>query len=231
MIRASVPPLEVPVNLDFSPDLLVLKWMLLVTVLAGVIFGLAPALYQADYQSEMTLVVSVTSSFDLNAVADGVRREIAQIDSRVPVFSLQVGEQNLAWAYWGPRLAAGVASAFGVLALVLAAMGLYSVMSYAVSRRTRELGIRMAIGAQVGDMLKLVITEGMMLVIIGTVIGLVGAFALTGLLSSLLFGISATNLATFLVVAVLLVAVNLLACYIPARRATRVDPMIALRYE
>jgi putative ABC transport system permease protein len=147
------------------------------------------------------------------------------------VINLQVGEQNLAWAFWAPRLAAGLATAFGLLALVLASTGLYSVMSYAVSRRTREIGIRMAIGAQVGDMLKLVISEGMILVIIGTSIGLAGALALSGLLSSLLFGISATNLPTFLAVAVILLGVSLLACYIPARRATKVDPMIALRYE
>ena len=187
--------------------------------------------YQADYEAEMTLLVSTTSESDLSAVTNSVRREIAQLDSRVPVLNLQIGEQNLAWAFWGPRLAAGLATAFGLLALVLAAMGLYSVMSYAVSRRTRELGIRMAIGAQVSDMLKLVISEGMILVIIGTVTGLIGAFALTRLLSSLLFGVSATNLPTFVGVAVILVLVSLLACYIPARRATKVDPMIALRYE
>jgi ABC-type antimicrobial peptide transport system permease subunit len=187
--------------------------------------------FQADYQSEMTLLVSATSSFDVGVVTESVRREIAQTDSRVPVFDLKIGDQNLAWAYWGPRLSAGLATAFGLLVLVLAATGLYSVMNYAVSRRTRELGIRMAIGAQISDMLKLVISEGMILVTIGTVIGLIGAFTVTGLLSSLLFGISPTNLPTFAVAALILLGVSLVACYIPARRATKVDPMIALRYE
>ncbi len=187
--------------------------------------------YQHDYNSQMTLLVSANVSSDLKAVADGVRREIAQMDSRVPVFGLQMAERNLAYAYWGPRLAAGLATGFGLLALILAMMGLYSVMTYAVSRRTREIGIRVAIGAQARDVLRLVIGQGMLLVVAGVVIGLVGAFALTRVLSSLLFGVGATDPLTFIEITLLLIAVALLACWIPARRAMKVDPMIALRHE
>jgi macrolide transport system ATP-binding/permease protein len=184
-----------------------------------------------NMRARMTLVISAQSADALPAVTESARREIAQMDARLPVFGVMMAEENLSLAYMGPRLAAGMATTFGVLALVLATMGLYSVMTYAVSQRTHEIGIRMALGASLRDVLQLIVSQGMRMVLIGIALGLVGAFALTRVLASLLLGVGTTDLVTFVGVVVLLVGVSLLACYIPARRAARVNPLVALRHE
>src|SRR5262245_50132916 len=183
------------------------------------------------YGSGMTLLVSAKAAGDLKAVAESVRREIGRLDPRVPVYDLRMADEILSYDYWAPRLAAGTGTVCGLLTLLLASMGLYSTLTYAVGQRTREIGVRMALGAQIRDVLKLIVSQGMKLALIGVVIGMAGAFAVTRMVSGLLFGVGATDPVTFAGVAILLAAVALLACWIPARRATKVDPLIALRSE
>jgi predicted permease len=193
-----------------------------------------PFMYLPVYQhprTGMTLLISAQAASDLPAVVESARREIAQLDARLPVYGVMMAEENMTIAYWGPSVAAGMATTFGVLALVLATMGLYSVMTYDVSQRTHEIGIRMALGASLRDVLRLIVSQGMRMALIGVVLGLMGALALTRVLASLLLGVGTTDLVTFVGVPVLLIAVALLACYIPARRAARVDPLVALRHE
>jgi putative ABC transport system permease protein len=132
---------------------------------------------------------------------------------------------------YAARMGAMLLAGFGGLALLLASIGLYGVMSFAVSRRTRELGIRMALGARPGNVFQLVLRQGMTLVVVGLVIGLGVAWMVTRLLASFLYGVSTTDVLTFTAIPLLLAAVALVACYLPARRATKVDPLVALRYE
>ncbi|HMV50331.1 MAG TPA: FtsX-like permease family protein, partial [Blastocatellia bacterium] len=177
----------------------------------------------------MTLIISAKSEAALPAVVEHARREIAHLDSRLPTYGVMLAEDNLSLAYLGPRVAAGMATTFGVLALALATLGLYSVMTYIVSRRTQEIGIRMALGATLRDVLGLILRQGMRMALLGITLGLAGAFTLARALSSLLLGVGAADPLTFAGVAGLLIVIALLACYLPARRAARVDPLTALR--
>ncbi|MEK6281443.1 MAG: ABC transporter permease [Acidobacteriota bacterium] len=172
-----------------------------------------------------------TTNIDQEGMVAAISRDIQSVDKDLPVAEVAALEEILAREVSPRNFNAGLLSVFAALALLLAAIGVYGVTSYTVAQRTHEVGIRMAIGAQKRDVLKLFMREGLKLVLAGLVIGLAGAFALTRLLASLLFGVSPTDGWTFATVAVCLLVVALLACYIPARRATKVDPLVALRYE
>jgi putative ABC transport system permease protein len=156
---------------------------------------------------------------------------VRSVDTEVPTSGVRTAEQILSSSVATQRFNLLLLGVFGGAALLLAAAGLYAVISYSVAQRTREIGIRLALGAKAEDMFRLILTQGLRLVLIGLTIGLAGALALTRLMKSHLYGVSATDPPTFVAVAVLLTVVALLACYIPARRATKVDPMTALRHE
>jgi putative ABC transport system permease protein len=184
-------------------------------------------LWQSDVGSTSVIV---RTEDDSQRMIAAIRREIQEMDSHIPM-SGETLVEKLSLPKLPARIAASLLGGFGLLALALAAIGIYGVISYAVSTRTHEIGIRMALGAQKADVLKLVLGQGMMLTLIGIAIGLSAALVLTRLMKSLLFGVSATDPMTFAVASLVLGAVALLACYLPARRATRVDPMDALRHE
>jgi putative ABC transport system permease protein len=129
------------------------------------------------------------------------------------------------------KVAASVLGVFGLVALMPSAIGIYGITSYAVAQRTREIGIRMTLGAQLSDVLRLVLNHGVKLTIIGVALGLIGAFVVTRAITSVLYGVSATDPLTFGLVSGILILVTLVACYVPARRATKVDPLVALKYE
>jgi predicted permease len=160
-----------------------------------------------------------------------VRQRVQEIDRNLALTNVTTIREILGQGLWAPRMGAALLGVFGVLALVLAAVGIYGVMANAVSQRTQEIGLRMALGATQGNILKLVIRQGMVLALIGVAIGLAASLSAVQFVASLLFGISATDPITFASIPALLMIVALLACYIPARRATKVDPMVALRYE
>jgi putative ABC transport system permease protein len=187
----------------------------------------ARPLWQAS--SGSTSVVVRTAN-DLPALMAAVRREIQQLDPHLPVAASTLVEK-LSLPLLPARLLASILGGFGLLALALAASGIYGVMSYAVAQRTHEIGVRLALGAQKSDVLKLVISQGMTLLLVGIALGLAAAVALTRLLKSLLFGVSATDPLTFAGLVCALMLVALLACYLPARRAIKVDPLVALRHD
>ena len=177
------------------------------------------------------MALVMRTSVDSRGLAGAIRKEVESLDRSVPVSAMKTMNEHLTYALWAPNMAASLSLAFGLVAILLSAVGLYSVMAYVVSQRTREVGIRMALGANHADVLKMITVQGMRLAVIGVVIGLLLSLALARALSSLLIGVSGYDVTTFVVVSTLLVLVAFVACYLPARRATKIDPLVALRYE
>ena len=173
----------------------------------------------------------IRTDSDPATIVAAVRSRVFALDKEVPVLNVKTVDQMIAGALKRPRFNVALIGAFAGLALLLASVGLYAVISYSVTQRTHEIGIRIAVGASRADILKLIVGQGMVLALIGVVLGLAASFALTRAVSSLLYGVSATDPLTFAGVSLLLTAVALFACCIPAQRATNVDPMVALRYE
>jgi len=193
--------------------------------------GLEPTLYVPfgqQYQADMNIHLAAAPR-----ALEAIRQQVRTVDARLPVIALQTMSEHLDSSFdiWTERTGARMFAAMGMVALLLATIGLYGVRAYSVARRTREIGIRMALGARAGDALKLVLREGLMLTGIGLGVGLVLALALGKLLASLLFEVSGVDPLVFGSAALLLAAVSALACYLPARSAARVDPLVALRYE
>ncbi|HEU4713058.1 MAG TPA: ABC transporter permease [Pyrinomonadaceae bacterium] len=178
-----------------------------------------------------SMMLVMRTNVDPRGLAGAIRKEAQALDRSVPVWSMKTMTEHLTYALWAPNMAASFSLAFGVVAILLSAIGLYSVMAYVVSQRTREVGIRMALGANRADVMKMITVQGMRLAVIGVVIGLLLSLALARALSSLLIGVSGYDVTTFVIVSSLLVLVALIACYLPARRATKIDPLVALRYE
>jgi predicted permease len=187
-------------------------------------------LYQEPY-FPLEATLHLRSDADLPSTVAAVRREVQALDKNIPLLDIRTMKEQASIALSPERMRATLLGAFGLLALTLVAIGIYGLMSYSVSQRTHEIGVRRALGAGQKDVLRLVVGEGLRLTSVGAAIGLAGAFALTRLLRTFLFGVTPTDPIAFVGVSVLLTIVALLASYIPARRATKVDPMVALRYE
>jgi predicted permease len=191
-----------------------------------------PALYTPlyrDYSGQITLVARTRR--DPRQVLSALRAEVQKLDPSISVYAAKTLKEHMGTSLFPARMAAIALGSFGVLALILAAVGIYGVMSHAVAGRTREIGLRIALGAQLSDVQKLILKQGMVLAAIGSLCGLLIAFGGARMMKSLLYGVSSSDPVTFTCVALLLLSIALLACWIPARRASRVEPMIVLRAE
>jgi putative ABC transport system permease protein len=177
----------------------------------------------------MTIVVRTT--IEPRSLAATARETVRAFDPNLPVSNVVSMEQVIADALWQPRFNLQLIGLFAGVALMLAAVGLYGVMSYSVAQRTHEVGLRMALGAQRRDVMKLVLRQGMKLTLMGVAVGLFASAAVTRLMTQLLFDVSASDPMTFVAIALILVVVAVVACLLPALRATKIDPMVALRYE
>ncbi len=188
-----------------------------------------PMMYMPQSRSGATF--EVRTAADPRALLPAIREVVARVNANLPLFEITTESEQIDRLLFEERLVARLSGFFGLLALVLACIGLYGLLSYEVARRTREIGVRMALGAQQGDVMRLILKQGIGLALLGAVVGVGAALGLTRYLGAMLYGVSAYDPVTIIAVAVILTLVALAACYIPARRAMRVDPMVALRYE
>jgi putative ABC transport system permease protein len=232
-------PLGKRMQIGATPDKDV-PYMEIVGVVGDVLQGLdtdAKAEMYLPYRQADTVLpvfqlsVVLQTSGDPRLQAAALRSAVREIDPNQPVVKIRTMEENMATSVTEPRFRTWLIGIFAALALVLAAVGIYGVMSYSVNQRTNEMGIRVTLGAQPNDVFRIVVGEGLRLALIGVGVGLIGALAATRVLRTFLYGVSAIDPVTFAVTAALLILVAVAACYFPARRATRVDPMVALRYE
>jgi len=192
----------------------------------------APEVYAPLAQSPFDpMFVVARTGTDPGSLVETARREVASLDKNAPMYHVETLDEYFAQSAAGTRFVTLLLAGFAGLALLLACLGIYGVISYVVIQRTHEIGIRMAVGAQKGDVLRMVIGQGLRPALVGVGIGIAAALKLTRVLASMLFGVTPSDPLTFLAVALILTGVALLACYIPARRATTVDPVVALRYE
>jgi len=198
----------------------------------GVDVAVSPTIYANALQRlpSSSWTVVARSQVEPSALVPAMREAVRSLDPQLPL-KFRTLDQVFSSSLDQHRFSLVIFGVFGTAALLLAAMGIYGVTTYAVAQRTQEIGIRMALGAQMSDVLKLVLGNVMWLAFIGAAIGLAGAYAVTRVMSSLLFEVAPTDLATFVAVPAILIMVALLACFLPARRATKVDPLVALRYE
>ena len=185
--------------------------------------------YPQDYSPFAAIVVRTKG--DPQSIVPSVRAQIQSLDPSLAITNVQTIGEIIGQGLWAPRMGAALLGLFGVLALILAAVGVYGVLWYSVTQQTHDIGIRMALGAEPSSVLKLVVGEGLILAAAGLVVGLIGAAFGVRVLSSLLFNVSTYDPVTFVGVSLVLILTAALACYIPARRATQVDPLIALRCE
>jgi predicted permease len=213
------------------------QWVVIVGIVADVRYGrleeaLEPDLYVSSLQpTGRTPTLLVRSRVEVAALTTAIQREVLALDRNTPLTAIQTMQERVADVTSRTRFIAVLLGAFAGLALLLAGIGIYGVMTYSISARTREVGIRMALGAQAGDVVRLVLHQGMILAGIGVGIGLLASLALTRLMKGLLFGVGANDPLTFGAISLLLLSVALFACWLPARRATKVDPLVALRCE
>ncbi|MGH9678198.1 MAG: FtsX-like permease family protein, partial [Candidatus Acidiferrum sp.] len=216
------------------------QWMTIIGIVSDVKYwGLSqpvdPALYapysQSDESWRRWMTLTIRTPGPQFGLLDEVKKQVWSLDNQIPIGEAKSMEERMSLSLAQQRFNMLLLGLFAALALILSAIGIYGLMAYAVSQRVHEIGVRLAVGAQQRHVLKLIVGEGAKLAAFGIAFGTVAAFGLTRLMSGLLFEVTPTDPETFIAVAVLLAAVGLVACYIPARRATRIDPMIALRYE